>query len=146
MDVLATRPFTVINDAYNASPDSMRAALHTLVQIAAPGQRTIAVLGNMGDLGDASDEEHDRVGLEAVRLDVSRLLVVGRDARATYLGAVHQGSWGGEAEFAEDADAAYARLVEIVEPGDLVLVKSSRDAGLRFLGDRLGEYAKGRAR
>ncbi len=57
----------IINDAYNASPDSMAAALRTLAQITGPGERTVAVLGAMSELGEYADEEHDRVGLLAVR-------------------------------------------------------------------------------
>ena len=67
----------VINDAYNASPDSMAAALKTLAQIAGPDQRTVAVLGEMSELGEYADEEHDRIGRLAVRLGIAQLVVVG---------------------------------------------------------------------
>src|SRR5690606_7414569 len=52
----------IINDAYNASPDSMAAALRTLAQISGPGERTVAVLGAMSELGESDGEEHDRIG------------------------------------------------------------------------------------
>ena len=143
MEVLVREPITVINDAYNANPDSMKAALRTLAQIAAPGQRTIAVLGEMSELGDLSATEHDRLGELAVRLGISQTVVVGDGARALYLAAVAQGSWDNEATFAEDADAAFDFLREWMRPGDLVLVKSSNSAGLITLGDRLGDYVKG---
>ncbi|GLK18803.1 UDP-N-acetylmuramoyl-tripeptide--D-alanyl-D-alanine ligase [Herbiconiux flava] len=130
---------TVINDAYNASPDSMAAALKTLAQIAAPGQRTVAVLGEMSELGPYSVEEHDRIGRMVVRLNIGKLFVVGEGARAIHLAAEHEGSWGGEAVFAADADEAYALIAAELRPDDLVLVKSSNSARLRFLGDRIAE-------
>jgi len=129
----------IINDAYNASPDSMAAALRTLAQIAGPGERTVAVLGAMSELGEAAGEEHDRIGLLAVRLNIQRIVVVGAEARRLYLAAVGEGSWDGEAVHLPDADAAYSYLMDELRPGDRVLVKSANSAGLRFLGDRLGE-------
>ncbi|KAB1643979.1 UDP-N-acetylmuramoyl-tripeptide--D-alanyl-D-alanine ligase [Gulosibacter chungangensis] len=143
MEVLTREPITVINDAYNANPNSMAAALRTLAQIANPGQRTVAVLGQMSELGDQSVFEHDKLGELAVRLGVSQTVVIGRDARPLYLAAVAQGSWDNEATFAEDADEAFDFLRGYLQPGDLVLVKSSNSAGLRMLGDRLGDYVKG---
>ncbi|WP_424935975.1 MULTISPECIES: UDP-N-acetylmuramoyl-tripeptide--D-alanyl-D-alanine ligase [Bacteria] len=129
----------IINDAYNASPDSMAAALRTLAQIAGPEERTVAVLGAMSELGEAAGEEHDRIGLLAVRLNIQRIVVVGAEARRLYLSAVGEGSWDGEAVHLADADAAYRYLIDELRPGDRVLVKSANSAGLRFLGDRLGE-------
>ncbi|PTT22386.1 UDP-N-acetylmuramoylalanyl-D-glutamate--2,6-diaminopimelate ligase [Microbacterium sp. HMWF026] len=129
----------IINDAYNASPDSMAAALRTLAQITGPGERTVAVLGAMSELGEYADEEHDRVGLLAVRLRIQRIVVIGPEARRMYLEAIAQGSWDGEAVFFADADAAFAYLETELRDGDRVLVKSSNSAGLRHLGDRLGE-------
>src|SRR5699024_6782900 len=72
---------TLINDAYNASPDSMSAALKTLAQIAPDGGRTFAVLGAMSELGEFSGEQHDRIALLAVRLGIDQLVVVGSEAR-----------------------------------------------------------------
>lgn len=129
---------TVINDAYNASPDSTAAALKTLVQITPPGGRSVAVLGEMAELGEYADEEHDRLGLLAVRLNIAQLVVVGERARRIHSSAGLQGSWDGESVFVADADAAYDLLRGELQPGDVVLVKSSKSAGLRFLGDRLG--------
>ncbi|MEJ3406006.1 UDP-N-acetylmuramoyl-tripeptide--D-alanyl-D-alanine ligase [Rathayibacter sp. YIM 133350] len=140
MQVLGGRDgVSIINDAYNASPDSMAAALKTLVQIAEPGQRTIAVLGEMSELGEYAGEEHDRVGLLAVRLGISQVLVVGQEARRMHISTINEGSWDGESRIVDDADAAFAFLQGMIRPGDLVLVKSSNSAGLRHLGDRLGE-------
>ena len=140
MEVLGGRDgVTIINDAYNASPDSMTAALKTLAQIRKPGQRTIAVLGEMSELGELSGEEHDRIGLLAVRLNISQLVVVGRAARRMHISTINEGSWDGESVYADTPDDAFELLRTSLKPGDTVLVKSSKSAGLRFLGDRLGD-------
>ncbi|WP_125132319.1 UDP-N-acetylmuramoyl-tripeptide--D-alanyl-D-alanine ligase [Microbacterium sp. 10M-3C3] len=140
MQPLGSDRVRILNDAYNASPDSMAAALRTLAQIVGPGERTVAVLGAMSELGEYADDEHDRIGLLAVRLNIQRIVVIGAEARRMYLEAIAQGSWDGEAVFFPDADAAYDYLVRELREGDRVLVKSSNSAGLRFLGDRLGEF------
>ncbi len=139
MQPLGSDRVRIINDAYNASPDSMAAALRTLAQITGPDERTVAVLGAMSELGEHAEEEHDRVGLLAVRLGIKRIVVIGPDARRMYLEAVAQGSWDAEAVFFATADEAYDYLMTELRDGDRVLVKSSNAAGLRFLGDRLGE-------
>lgn len=141
---------TVIDDAYNANPDSMRAALQALAviarQSAAPGslppatpRRSWAVLGEMAELGEDAISEHDRIGRLAVRLDVSRLIVVGvgRAMGAMHHGAVMEGSWGAEATAVPDVDAALALLRAELRPGDVVLVKASNAAGLTALADAL---------
>lgn len=133
------RGVTVINDAYNASPDSMAAALKTLVQLREPGGRAIAVLGEMSELGDASGAEHDRIGLLAVRLGIDQVVVVGSGARRLHISTINEGSWDGESAFVESQDEAYSLLASMLREGDTVLVKSSNSAGLRHLGDRLGE-------
>ena len=136
MEVLVTDPLTIVNDAYNASPDSMAAALKALVQIA-PG-RSVAVLGAMTELGESAGEEHDRIGLLVVRLNIGQLVVVGPEAKRLHLSASAEGSWDGESLYAETQEEAEALLAEVLRPGDTVLVKSSNSAGLRHLGDRLG--------
>lgn len=139
MEVLGGKDdVTIINDAYNASPDSMSAAIKTLAQISEPGKRTIAVLGAMSELGEFAGDEHDRIGLQLVRLNISRLVVVGAEARRMHISAINEGSWDGESVYFGDMDAAYDYLAAEIIPGDTVLVKSSNSAGLRFLGDRLG--------
>jgi UDP-N-acetylmuramoyl-tripeptide--D-alanyl-D-alanine ligase len=140
MEVMGGRDdITVINDAYNASPDSMTAALKTLAQVRTPNGRSIAVLGEMSELGELAGDEHDRIGLLAVRLNISQLVVVGPAARRMHISTINEGSWDGESAYVETADAAFELLRETVKPGDTVLVKSSNSAGLRFLGDRLGK-------
>ena len=139
MQPLGSDRIRIINDAYNASPDSMAAALRTLAQITGPGERTVAVLGAMSELGEYAEEEHDRIGLLAVRLGIQRIVVIGPDARRMFLEAVAQGSWDNEAVFFATSDEAFVYLQSELRDGDRVLVKSSNSAGLRFLGDRLGE-------
>jgi len=146
---------TVIDDAYNANPDSMRAGLQALAWISAGSgggpvgkRRSWAVLGEMAELGDDAISEHDRIGRLAVRLDVSRLIVVGtgRSMSAMHHGAVMEGSWGGEAAVAADADAALALLRAELQPGDVVLVKASNAAGLGALADSLAADGRGDTR
>ena len=129
---------TIYNDAYNANPESMRAALKTLAGLGrATGRRTWAVLGEMLELGDEHIREHTLVGESIVRLNIAQLLVVGAGARPLYIGALNEGSWGEEAHFAADLDEAYAVLERELRPGDIVLVKSSNGSGLAALGERL---------
>ncbi|MEU5435823.1 UDP-N-acetylmuramoyl-tripeptide--D-alanyl-D-alanine ligase [Streptomyces sp. NPDC020719] len=126
---------TVVNDAYNANPESMRAALRALAAMGeasrAKGGRTWAVLGPMAELGDESLAEHDAVGRLAVRLNVSKLVAVGdREASWLQLGAYNEGSWGEESVHVSDAQAAVDLLRSELRPGDVVLVKASRSIGL----------------
>ena len=132
---------TVINDAYNASPDSMKAALQTLAQLGRSGSRTIAVLGEMAELGSEAREQHDAIGRLVVRLDINQLVVVGQAAKLIHMGAEQEGSWGGESKFFESIDEALAYVRGMLMAGDLVLVKSSKSANLRHLGDDLMEVS-----
>jgi UDP-N-acetylmuramoyl-tripeptide--D-alanyl-D-alanine ligase len=129
---------TIINDAYNANPESMRAALKTLAMMGrSTGRRTWAVLGEMLELGEARIPEHTAIGTAVVRLNIDQLVVVGRGARPLYTSAVNEGSWGDEIDFAEDLGAAEELLHRKLTAGDIVLFKSSNGAGLGDLGDRL---------
>ncbi|MFG2211845.1 UDP-N-acetylmuramoyl-tripeptide--D-alanyl-D-alanine ligase [Streptomyces sp. NPDC048638] len=126
---------TVVNDAYNANPESMRAALRALVAMGtaakAKGGRTWAVLGEMAELGEDSLAEHDAVGRLVVRLNVSKLVTVGgREAAWLDMGAKNEGSWGEESVHVSDARAAVDLLRSELQPGDVVLVKASRSVGL----------------
>lgn len=136
----------VVNDAYNANPDSMRAGLKALAWMAKSARaetgapvRSWAVLGEMAELGDDAIAEHDSIGRLAVRLDVSRLVVVGtgRTMGAMQHGAVMEGSWGSEVSPVSDAAAALDLLRAELEPGDVVLVKASNSAGLGALAEEL---------
>ncbi|MFR9753135.1 UDP-N-acetylmuramoyl-tripeptide--D-alanyl-D-alanine ligase [Nocardia sp. 004] len=143
MDVRTTADgITVVNDSYNANPDSVRAALKALVSLARAGRtprRSWAVLGEMAELGEESVLEHDAIGRLAVRLDVSRVVVVGtgRPSRALHQGAVLEGSWGEESVLVPDIEAAIALLDEEVAAGDVVLVKASKSVGLWEVAEHL---------
>ena len=127
---------TVLADTEQADPDSMRKGLKALAELAAPvdgpPRRSWAVLGEMTELGDAAIDEHDSIGRLSVRLDVSRLVVVGtgRSMSAMHHGAVMEGSWGDESVVVADADAALALLRAELGHGDVVLVHASGPAGL----------------
>ena len=133
---------TVVNDAYNANPDSMRAALRALAAMGetakADGGRTWAVLGPMAELGDETFVEHDAVGRLAVRLNVSKLVSVGgQEAAWMDMGAKNEGSWGEESVHVSDAQAAVDLLRSELRPGDVVLVKASRSVGLESVAEAL---------
>jgi UDP-N-acetylmuramoyl-tripeptide--D-alanyl-D-alanine ligase len=124
----------VINDAYNANPESMRAALDTLVGVAAArrhtGGRSFAVFGHMAELGDETQRQHEELGQLAARRGVDRLIAVGDDAHAIERAAALEGSWDGTARWVSDVDAAIALLRAELRSGDVVLVKASRAASL----------------
>ena len=138
---LTNRPdgIAIINDAYNASPDSTKAALQTLAQLGKSGRRTIAVLGEMAELGQFSREQHDAIGRIVVRLNIDQLVVVGEGAKLIHMGAEQEGSWGGESKYFDSIDEALAYVRGMLVAGDIVLVKSSKSANLRYLGDDLLE-------
>lgn len=133
--------YAVINDAYNASPDSMRAALQTLATLGRQGHRTVAILGEMAELGEFSSQEHDAIGRLVVRLNIDQLFVVGANAKLIHMGATQEGSWDGESQFIDSINGAFETIRAKLMPGDVVLVKASNIAGLRFLGDELAGVA-----
>ena len=137
----STAGFSVINDAYNASPDSMRAALQTLAILGRQGHRTVAILGEMAELGEFSVEEHDAIGRLVVRLNIDQLFVVGEGAKLIHMAATQEGSWDGESQFIDSINTAFELIHAKLLPGDVVLVKASNVAGLRFLGDELAGVA-----
>ncbi|WP_299299835.1 UDP-N-acetylmuramoyl-tripeptide--D-alanyl-D-alanine ligase [uncultured Brachybacterium sp.] len=138
MQVLEAGGVLIIDDAYNANPDSMRQALKTLAHLGR-SHRTIAVLGEMLELGADSVRLHDEIGRLAVRLNIGQLYSIGAGAAPIHHGASLEGSFGGESEFLDTVDEAVAVLERTVQPGDAVLLKSSRDAGLRQIAAPLVE-------
>jgi UDP-N-acetylmuramoyl-tripeptide--D-alanyl-D-alanine ligase len=123
---------TVVNDAYNANPESMRAALAALAGL--PGERRIAVLGAMGELGPGAVAEHERLGRDAVAGGVDLVVAVGPDAVGIATGARAAGASAGEGSVhVPDRAAALSLLSDVVRPGDVVLVKASRSYGLEVL-------------
>ncbi len=120
---------TVVNDCYNANPMSMRAALDHLAE--APAQRRIAVLGWMAELGPDAERFHREIGAHARERGIDLLVAVGADAAQFY------GDGFGDVESVDTPEAAGDWLEREAEPGDRVLIKGSRSAGLeRVLGDR----------
>jgi UDP-N-acetylmuramoyl-tripeptide--D-alanyl-D-alanine ligase len=114
----------LVNDAWNANPISMRAALEHLVRLAG-GRRTVAVLGEMAELGDHSDEGHREVARAIEELGIAEVIAVGPAAR-TY-GGRHVGS----------VDAAVELLERLLRPGDCVLLKGARKVGLERVAEAL---------
>lgn len=125
---------TIVNDAYNANPDSMRAALRSLA-VMRSGGATVAVVGEMRELGEDSAAEHHAVGELAAGLGIDTVVTVGEGAVPVASGFRSAG--GRHTHVCTDTDAARVLLEEILAPGDVALLKSSRDSGLRFLGDAL---------
>jgi UDP-N-acetylmuramoyl-tripeptide--D-alanyl-D-alanine ligase len=125
----------VLNDAYNANPASMRAALHALAQLGSG--RRFAVLGHMAELGDHSDNFHHLIGRQAVSCLLRMLVVVGREA-AGIAEAARAG--GVDVVEVDTADEALAVVSGELLPGDAVLVKASRVVGLERLAVALSEW------
>ena len=147
---------TVINDAYNANPDSMRAGIAALGYTAAgrPGVRSIAVLGEMGELGEDSVEAHTALGNELARYRVTHLVVVGESAETAAL-LSRAAERGIESVSALDIEDATERVSEILRTAplgeenwrdrpdrDVVLVKASNAAGLWRVAERLLDGGK----
>ena len=120
---------TVINDAYNANPEAMRAALSTL-QIIARGRRAFAVLGYMTDLGPEEVPAHEQLGRDAAGAGLAGLIVVGDAAAPILAGAKSHPSWRGELLGVADTSAAIQAMRDRLRPGDAVLVKASRVAAI----------------
>jgi len=123
---------TVINDAYNANPESVRAALDALAHLA-QGSRGFAVLGHMAELGGTSRSSHEAIGEYAARVSdsgLAGLIAVGEEAAPLLAGARRVRSWPGEALAAPDGAAALELLANRLKPRDVVLVKASRAAHL----------------
>jgi UDP-N-acetylmuramoyl-tripeptide--D-alanyl-D-alanine ligase len=136
---------TIIDDAYNANPDSTRAALKALAAMAGADRRSVAVLGEMLELGEESDAAHDAIGRLAVDLAIDRLVVVGEGAAPIAEGARSTGLRKGDVVQVASVDEAADLLAAELGAGDVVLVKSSHGSGLWRLGDTLAAPAPGGA-
>jgi UDP-N-acetylmuramoyl-tripeptide--D-alanyl-D-alanine ligase len=130
----------VIDDCYNANPMSMRAALEELAATAPgmPAGRRVAVLGDMLELGPAAPEYHEQIGEHAAASGVEVLIAVGPLSTATAAG-FDAAALDAESYSVADAQEAAALAVELVEPGDVVLVKASRGVGLELVCDALSD-------
>ncbi len=120
---------TVINDAYNANPTSMRAALSALGDMPTAGRR-VAVLGDMAELGSLAELAHFDLGAVVASSPVDVLVVVGERARHIADGARAQGFDPDAIRPCVSAEEASEVLDDVLEPGDTVLVKASRVMGL----------------
>lgn len=128
----------VVNDAYNASPTSMRAAMDAAAQIArARRSRLVTVLGEMRELGDGAAQEHRAIGAYAAELSTALLVAVGDHAPALAEGAEGSRGWAGEAVLAAGHDDAARFVVKNVRAGDVVLVKASRGVALEHVAEAL---------
>jgi UDP-N-acetylmuramoyl-tripeptide--D-alanyl-D-alanine ligase len=125
-----------IDDSYNANPDSMKAALRTLVELDADGRR-IAVLGEMGELGAESERGHREVGEAAAELRIDELIAVGAAGAGIASAAQNAGLENSVA--VDSAEEAAERLGKNAAPGDLILVKGSRSARMERV---MEEFAK----
>lgn len=130
----------VVNDAYNANPDSTAAALRALVSMRGERGRSVAVLGGMLELGADTDAEHAGIGALAARLGVDHLVTVGELAGPAATAYLDGG--GAHVDRVADRHEARALLDGLLRAGDVVLLKSSRDSGLRLLGDELAEVGR----
>ena len=129
-EVIAARGgFTVINDAYNASPDSMRASLATFAATDVAGRR-IAVLGDMGELGSFAPACHEGVGAAAASHHLDKLICIGELARHIAAGAEAAGMDAARISRADTVADVLEELDALLEPGDAVLVKASHFMGL----------------
>jgi UDP-N-acetylmuramoyl-tripeptide--D-alanyl-D-alanine ligase len=124
-----------LDDSYNANPDSMKAALRTLVELDAEGKR-IAVLGEMRELGTESERGHREIGETAATLGVDQLITIGDAAELIAQGARTAGF--DRVLSARSTDEAAKLLGEIAEPGDLVLIKGSRAARTEEVIEQFG--------
>lgn len=131
---------TIIDDAYNANPDSTRAALRALAMMTGADRRSVAVLGEMLELGEESAAAHDAIGRLAVDLAIDRLVVVGEGARPIETGA-REARAEAEVHQVETVQEAAELLAADLAEGDVVLVKSSHGSGLWQLGDTLAASA-----
>jgi UDP-N-acetylmuramoyl-tripeptide--D-alanyl-D-alanine ligase len=130
----------VVNDAYNANPDSMAAALRTLASLRRPGGRLLAVLGDMLELGPTAAEQHREIGALASSLGVDKLVAIGAHAPDLMAG------FGAGAEAVPDRGAATSVATAWARPADVVLVKASRGLALETVAEQLLETAKGEPR
>jgi UDP-N-acetylmuramoyl-tripeptide--D-alanyl-D-alanine ligase len=126
---------TVINDSYNANPDSMRAALNTLAELGQSGRHTWAVLGDMLELGDTAVDEHAAIGRFAAEIGVEHLVAIGEYAAQLTGAAVAAGLASTRAVTVADKPDAVAAVTAGLGPGDVVLVKASRGLALDTVAD-----------
>jgi UDP-N-acetylmuramoyl-tripeptide--D-alanyl-D-alanine ligase len=138
---LHTRPdgALVVNDAYNANPESMRAALDTLAELGGsrPGGRTWAILGDMLELGELEAAEHQALGRYLAQTGIDRLIALGRQAETVVEAARGAGLEDSAAVVAADKAEAAAMVLAGLGPADVVLVKASRGLALDTVAEQI---------
>ncbi|OWV08902.1 UDP-N-acetylmuramoyl-tripeptide--D-alanyl-D-alanine ligase [Micromonospora wenchangensis] len=136
---VTTRPdgVTIINDAYNAAPDAMRAALRALSTMTGGERRAVAVLGEMAELGEHAAQVHREIGRQVVEAGAGWLVAIGGADAAHYAAGADGGAT--VVDRAADVAAAWELLRDGLRPGDVVLVKAANSAGLLTLADKLVE-------
>jgi UDP-N-acetylmuramoyl-tripeptide--D-alanyl-D-alanine ligase len=129
---------TVLNDAYNANPNSTRAAIETLVALPARGRR-VAVLGDMLELGKQSDAYHKETGVLAANSNLDLLICVGKKAKLIAASAKAAGMEAPRIVTYPDAAAAARGVTRRVRGSDLILLKASRSVGLEAVAKAIEE-------
>ncbi len=129
---------TVINDAYNANPYSMEFALETLVEVKDKG-RTIAVLGDMLELGNFTKEAHQRIGQKVSQLSIDFLVAMGEEAPVVIESAIRYGFPKERAQVVESHSEAVSLIKRIIQNGDWILVKGSRRMTMEKIVEGLKE-------
>jgi UDP-N-acetylmuramoyl-tripeptide--D-alanyl-D-alanine ligase len=127
---------SIVNDAYNANPESMAAGLKAARWMARDG-RLIAVLGHMAELGAIALDEHDKLGELIVRIGVDRLITVGKTAGLIARAAVREGQLPEDVASYNDVESALAAVRASTGPGDVVFIKGSRVVGLERMAEAL---------
>jgi UDP-N-acetylmuramoyl-tripeptide--D-alanyl-D-alanine ligase len=136
MEIVSIRSVTILNDTYNANPDSVLAALSTLASISVPGKK-IVVLGDMLELGEQSDHEHAKIGLEVADRGFEYLLTFGPHSRCIF-----EASKLGFAQHFDDKTALMKTLYATLSPGDAVLIKGSRGMKMEEVVHGVTTYLK----
>jgi UDP-N-acetylmuramoyl-tripeptide--D-alanyl-D-alanine ligase len=126
---------TVINDAYNANPESMKSAIRTLKQIGV-GKNTFAFLGEMLELGELSISKHQEVAELVQKLEIQNTIIIGSGAKTIY-DFLSQNGYKGKLQCVENVESAIAKAKEMIQPSDVVLVKASRSIGLERVANAI---------
>ncbi|MFF2524861.1 UDP-N-acetylmuramoyl-tripeptide--D-alanyl-D-alanine ligase [Streptomyces liangshanensis] len=126
----------IVNDAFNANPDSMKAAFTALAAMS-EGRRTVAILGEMKELGADGEDEHRGVGRLVAAAGIDVLIAVGADDARTLASAAAQDNPTLTLAHAQDRDEALTLALDLIRPGDVVLVKGSHSVELEHTAERL---------
>ncbi len=141
LEVVRLDGITVLNDAYNANPDSMESALKTLTEFPATG-RKIAVLGDMFELGETSEKEHRALGRKVAEFGLDRVFFTGKDMQVawkSYNSATGKTNGSTKDSYFKSKEELAATLREVMKPGDAILVKGSRGMKMEEVIDLLGK-------